>query len=417
MAEKNPLTEYTRILNASRRSFLRAASTTALGGALGYSVSGSGLIPPAFAQGKEEEKEAKGPAQFVMRKNLDALIKHSGKTYETKREYIGTSVVTSNDIFFVRANLPEPQESIVANPDAWEVSVEGVKKPGKITVGDLKKLGVETVATVLQCSGNGRAYFSHKASGSQWQIGAAGCAIWSGVPLKTVVEAMGGAADGVEFVTGTGGEELPKEIKAGDVIVERSVPISALDNALLAWEMNGAPVPLAHGGPLRIIHPGYYGVNNVKYLTKVALTEKETDAKIQTSGYRIRPVGEKGKPDQPSMWEMNVKSFVTHPSAEATAGKVQITGVAFSGGKSVTKVEVSTDGGKSWKEAKFVGPDLGKFAWRPFVLETELSAGKYTIVSRATDESGATQPEDYPPNERGYGHNGWKLPGVEVSVS
>lgn len=414
MAEKNLSTDGKNILNASRRGFLRATSTAALGGALGYSMSGGGLIPAAFAQKKEKEQ---GAAAFVERKNLDALIKHSGKTFETKRDFIGTGVVTSNDIFFVRANLPEPSGSIVAKPDAWEVSIEGVKNPGKMTVGDLKKLGVATVVTVLQCSGNGRAFFKHKASGSQWSVGAAGCAFWSGVPLKTVVEAMGGVADGAKFITGTGGESLPDGIDPKTVVVERSVPISALDNAILAWEMNGAPLPLAHGGPLRLVHPGYYGVNNVKYLKTLALTEKESAAKIQVSGYRVRPVGEKGSADQPSMWEMNVKSFVTHPTTTASAGKLQITGVAFGGTREVSKVEVSTDGGKSWKEAAFVGPDLGQFAWRPFVLEAELPAGKHTIVSRATDSAGDTQPEDFPPNERGYGHNGWKDHAVEVSVS
>jgi hypothetical protein len=118
MAEKNLLTDGINILNASRRNFLRAASTTALGGALGYSVSSGGPIPAAFAQKSEKEKEEKGPAPFIERKNLDALIKHSGRTYETERDFIGTGVVTSNDIFFVRANLPEPPASIVAKPDA-----------------------------------------------------------------------------------------------------------------------------------------------------------------------------------------------------------------------------------------------------------------------------------------------------------
>jgi hypothetical protein len=131
----------------------------------------------------------------------------------------------------------------------------------------------------------------------------------------------------------------------------------------------------------------------------------------------MRPVGVKGAPDQPSMWEMNIKSFITGPTETASAGKLQITGVAFGGVKAVSKVEVSTDGGKSWTEAAFIGPDLGRFAWRPFVLEAELPAGKYTIASRATDADGNTQPEDVEPNERGYAHNGWKDPAVDVTVS
>jgi DMSO/TMAO reductase YedYZ molybdopterin-dependent catalytic subunit len=414
MTKKMMLTETLGQTSANRRGFLRIAGATAFGGALGATLpfdgrSGMQPVSTALAQGDSNE--------FLARKNLDALIKHSGKTYETKRDFIGTSVVTSNAIFFVRANLPEPDSSIVADADAWEVSIEGVKNPATLTLADLKKMGVATAASVLQCSGNGRGFFSHEAAGSQWTVGAAGCAIWSGVPLKAVVDALGGAADGVQFITGTGGEALPEGLDPKQAIVERSVPIDAMDNALLAWEMNGEPLPLAHGGPLRIIHPGYYGVNNVKYLKTLALTEAESDANIMTSGYRLRPVDVKGAPDQPSMWKMDVKSWVTNPAGEVPAGKVQITGVAFSGNGPVTKVEVSVDGGQSWSEAEMVGPDLGEFAWRPFVLETELAAGSHMITSRATDSGGDTQPEDFPPNHRGYAHNGWKAHTIDITAA
>jgi DMSO/TMAO reductase YedYZ molybdopterin-dependent catalytic subunit len=270
---------------------------------------------------------------------------------------------------------------------------------------------------VLQCSGNGRGFFTHKASGSPWQVGAAGNVFWSGVPLRAVASAMGGVAGGAKFITGTGGETIPAGIDPKKVMVERSVPISNLDTALLAWELNGAPVPLAHGGPLRLIVPGYYGVNNIKYIKKLAFTEKETDANIQTSGYRVRPVGQKGAATQPSMWEMTVKSWVTNPLKETEKGPVQIYGVAFAGVNPVTRVDVSTDGGKTWKQAKFVGPDLGKYAWRTFVLSADLKPGTHTIASRATDAKGKTQPEKFIENERGYAHNGWAAHAVKVTVA
>jgi DMSO/TMAO reductase YedYZ molybdopterin-dependent catalytic subunit len=180
--------------------------------------------------------------------------------------------------------------------------------------------------------------------------------------------------------------------------------------------MNGSPVPMAHGGPLRLVLPGYYGVNNVKYLKKLAFTEKETDVNIQRTGYRMRPVGQKGAPNQPSMWQMAVKSWVTNPLKETTKGPVQIYGVAFGGADAVKRVDVSTDGGKTWKQAKFVGPDLGKYAWRTFVLSADLKPGTYTIASRATDTKGKTQPEKFVENERGYGHNGWAAHAVKVTV-
>jgi len=111
------------------------------------------------------------------------------------------------------------------------------------------------VATVLQCSGNGRGFFPHKPSGTPWTVGAAGCVVWSGVPVRTVVEALGGVNGGMLYMTGTGGEVLPAGIDPKSVVVERSLPIKALGDALLAWEMNGAPISLAHGGPLRLIVP------------------------------------------------------------------------------------------------------------------------------------------------------------------
>ena len=374
-------------------------------------VSVLGFTPLAKAE------EPKSLPDFAAWKERNALIIHSANTMETERGAIGSGVVTPSDRLFVRNNLPAPPEEITADPDAWEVRIEGVKNPKTLTVGELKQMGITTVASVLQCSGNGRAFFPHGASGTQWSVGAAGCVLWTGVPLKDVVEALGGPAEGARYITGTGGETLPDGLDPKTVIVERSVPTRAMDSALLAWEMNDEPLPVTHGGPLRMVVPGYYGVNNVKYVKNVAFTESQTDAKIQASGYRIRDVGVSGAPDQPSMWEMNVKSWVTAPLERGRKGRNMIYGVAFGGTVALDKVEVSVDGGESWKQARFLGPDLGPYAWRPFVLAADLDAGEHRIVSRATDAEGNTQPEGRTDNERGYGHNGWKDHGVTVAVS
>jgi sulfite oxidase len=227
---------------------------------------------------------------------------------------------------------------------------------------------------------------------------------------------MGGSLGDLPYITSTGGEELPAGLDPKSLVVERSVPLRALDQAILAWELNGEPLPLAHGGPLRLVVPGYYGVNNVKYVKQVAFTAEQTDAKIQASGYRIRPVGQGGAPDQPSMWEMNVKSWITQPLEQAKAGRVRIQGVAFGGAKEVKSVEVSLDGGKSWQAAPFVGPSLGPYAWRPFVLIVDLKPGDYRLVSRASDVEGNAQPEEELVNERGYGHNGWRDHGVSIAI-
>ena len=166
-----------------------------------------------------------------------------------------------------------------------------------------------------------------------------------------------------------------------------------------------------------MVTPGYFGINNVKHLGRVAFTEKESSVKYMKSSYRISPIGKKGS-QYPSCWEMPVKSWITRPTDETgtvKAGKVQIVGVAMGGTKKAKNVKVSVDGGNSWKKAKFIGPDLGKFAWRQFALETTLSAGTYTLSSKASNGSD-TQPELRMENRRGYAHNGWKDHSVKISV-
>ncbi|WP_245944024.1 sulfite oxidase [Acuticoccus kandeliae] len=372
----------------------------------------AGVLPSvALAQDKSQLPE------YVAWKNPDAVIVHSEQTIETTREAIGASSITPTNILYVRNNLPAPGGDIAADPDAWEIAFSGVGQERSMTLGELKGFGVETVACVLQCSGNGRAFFTHEASGTKWSVGAAGNVFWTGVPLKAVVAALGGPASGAVYLTATGGEELPAGLDPLSLMVERSVPIEALENALIAYEINGEALPVAHGGPARLVVPGYFGVNNVKYVKAITLSPDESQAKIQQSGYRVRPVGESGGPSQPSMWQMPVKSWITSPLESASSGRVVIEGVAFGGDSEVTGVEVSTDGGANWEKAAFTGPDLGPYAWRPFALITDLAAGTHELVSRATNAAGDAQPEDFPENERGYGNNGWRAHGVSVTLA
>jgi sulfite dehydrogenase len=353
-------------------------------------------------------------------KNSDQLMVHSATTIETKRSAFGTSVITPTDQLYIRNNLPAPGLDILNNRETWSVSIEGVKHPRSFTLAELKTLGIETTAMVLQCSGNGRGFFPSKPSGTPWQVGAAGCVVWSGVPVRWVAEALGGLADGAKFMTGTGGEKLPDGLDPKSIVVERSVPASAMADALLAWEMNGVPIPLAHGGPLRLIVPGFTGVNSIKYIKRLAFTEQETDARIMSHGYRIGPPGSKGDPSQPSVQEMSVKSWINSPHADVgpvKAGVVQIHGVAFGGLHAVNKVEVSIDGGKTWGPARFIGPDLGKYAWKQFVFTAKLPPGEFTLASRATDTAGQTQPEHRFENAGGYNNTSWADHAVKVTVA
>jgi DMSO/TMAO reductase YedYZ molybdopterin-dependent catalytic subunit len=382
-------------------------------------LAGVGLA--TWTQGAVAQAAAPKPLPaFVSWKDASALIVHSSSTLETKRSAFGTSVITPSEQLFIRNNLNAPDASILDNRDAWTVSFDGVKSPRELSVAELKTLGIETVAMVLQCSGNGRGFFPHKPSGTPWTVGAAGCVVWSGVPLKSVVQALGGLVDGARYITGTGGEKIPDGVDPNSVKVERSVPIAALEDALLAWELNGAPLSLAHGGPLRLIVPGYTGVNNIKYVKTVAFTPKETTAGIMANRYRVSPVGTKGSSEHESVLGMNVKSWINGPLPEqgtVKAGRVQIHGVAFGGIEALRGVEVSIDGGKTWQAARLVGPDLGKYAWRQFVFSADLKPGTYTLASRATDAKGTAQPQQRVENQDGYNNNSWLDHAVQVTVA
>lgn len=404
-------------INFSRRNLL-----TTTGGAIGLASVGAlgALTPVAKALAETKKETVKSLPDYAHWKNADSLIIHSANTMETKRSAFGSGIITPLDRLFVRNNVNPPSEDIVADPDVWELKVDGVKKPTTLSVAELKTLGMSSVAMVLQCSGNGRVYFPSKPSGTQWSVGAAGCVVFTGVPVKDVIEHLGGMDTAAKYMTGTGGEPIPEGIDPKVVQVERSVPLDAIENALLAWEINGEPIPLAHGGPLRMVVPGYTGVNNIKYINHLAFTKEQSAANIQQSGYRLAPLGEKGNPTHDSVWEMPVKSWVTYPGEpdqKIKAGKIQIQGLAMGGTSDVTGIEVSTDGGKNWQKAKFIGPDLGPFAWRQFVFSADLPAGKYEIASRATNKAGDTQPQERLENNRGYVNNSWEDHMLTITVA
>ncbi|WP_041675305.1 SorT family sulfite dehydrogenase catalytic subunit [Ramlibacter tataouinensis] len=401
--------------HTSRRRLLSGGATAlaALGLGRAQAQTASAPTPAAAAP-------ARSLPPYVDWKDAEQMIVHTGTTIETRRSAFGTSIITPAERLYIRNNLPAPEVGIVADPDAWAMAVEGVQQPRYLTVRELKALGIETVATVLQCSGNGRGYFAGKPSGTKWTVGAAGCVLWSGVPVRNVVAALGGLAGGARFMTGTGGEKLPEGLDPRSVMVERSVPLKAMQDALLAWEMNGEPLHHAHGGPLRLVVPGYSGVNNIKYIKRLAFTAAESDAAIQKTGYRMSPPGTKGDPSHPSVWEMDVKSWINGPAPETgplRAGWVQVHGVAMGGTRPLRRVDVSIDGGQTWREARLVGPDLGRFAWRQFVLPVQLPPGQHVLASRAQDTQFNWQVETSPENAGGYLNSGWRSHALPITVA
>jgi DMSO/TMAO reductase YedYZ molybdopterin-dependent catalytic subunit/cytochrome c553 len=399
----------------SRRFVLKsvAAGVAAAGHTLSFS-SASRSMPVSKAEGA-----------FIIHNDLPWAL-------ETRRSQFGFGPITPASHLFVRNNLPAPPASVTDQGDAWSFDVSGCAQEGSLTLADLKRMKSRTVATVLQCSGNGRDFFPHDPSGSQWGVGAAGCVLWTGVLVADIFEPLGGVKSGLSYLTATGGEELPDGVDQDSVVVERSVPIEkGLKDCLLVWEMNGAPLPVIHGGPVRLIVPGYFGVNNVKWVRRLAATATESGAKIQQSGYRMRAEGLAGGPEQPSMWRMPVKSWLNGPGADdvpVLAGLNTLYGVAFSGERGVEAVEFSADDGATWQQAEWVGPDLGPNAWRTFQFAANIPVGEHRFVTRATDTQGDQQPKLAVHNHRGYGHTGWQdhalrvhavaeLPQAEIKVS
>ena len=236
-----------------------------------------------------------------------------------------------------------------------------------------------------------------------------------------MVAALGGLAGGARFMTGTGGEKLPDGLDPKSVMVERSVPLKAMEDALLAWEMNGEPLPHAHGGPLRLIVPGYSGVNNIKYIKRLAFTAEETDAAIQKTGYRMSPPGQKGDPSHPAVWEMDAKSWINGPAPEAgpvKAGWVQIHGVAMGGMQ-----RRAARGSVRRRRPDLARGAAGRPGPGPLRLAPVRAAGASwsratTCWLRARRTSQFNwQVETTPDNAGGYLNSGWRSHALPVTVA
>jgi hypothetical protein len=254
------------------------------------------------------------------------------------------------------------------------------------------------MSMVLQCAGNGRRFFEHESEGPDWGIGAVGCVNWTGVSMKRVVAALGGIDRQARYATATGGEPLnPLLDKIFSMRVERSIP-------------------LRHGGPLRLIVPGYFGVNQIKYLRTLAFTSDQSDADIMRNQYRYRPVGEAAEPTQQTTWAMSAKSWIWPVGTSALHRSTTLRGVAFGGLEPIAQVEITWDDGSHWRQVAFSDTDMGPYAWRHFEFQLDLAPGMYRVASRATDTAGRQQAEWRTPNAGGYGNASWRDHAVQVSV-
>ncbi|QQS13356.1 MAG: sulfite oxidase [Rhodospirillales bacterium] len=404
----------------SRRGFLKGAGLATMGAAVGASLPFAGgmpggLVPAALAQAPAE----KGPKILKMdgKANL-VVLGDKPLVAETPAELLDDDV-TPTEKFFIRNNGLTPEaSSMPSDPKAWKVKIDGeVNTPLEIALGDLMtKYQAVTLKLMLECGGNGRSFFSPEARGNQWTNGGAGCAEWTGVRLSDLLKAAGLKPGAV--YTGHYGADVHLSGDASKPSISRGVRIAkAMDeHTLVAFKMNGKDIPAIHGGPVRLIVPGWAGSASHKWLTRIWIRDKEHDGpgmggfSYRTAKTPIVP-GSKGDPKDTAILEsMPVRSIVTFPAHGARLAKgtrkIDLRGHAWAGDNAVQSVDVSIDYGVTWKKAEVKAP-ANKFAWQRFTASVDLpGAGYYEVWCKATDTKGVTQPflaGNW--NPQGYGGN------------
>jgi DMSO/TMAO reductase YedYZ molybdopterin-dependent catalytic subunit len=333
------------------------------------------------------------------------------------------SLYTGNAVFFVRYHLP-----VIPRVDTtgWRLQVGGpsAQRSLALSLPELKSSFPHvSLAAVNQCSGNRRGLFSPRVPGVQWGNGAMGNALWTGVRLRDVLYKAGVAADALEVVFN--GADSPVLPATPDFV--KSLPIDrALDeNTLIAFEMNGQPLPHWNGAPARLVVPGWTGTYWMKHLTDIRIQPTAFEGfwmksayRIPTSAFPTARFASQETPEATPITEMLVNSLIVSPAPAARLRRgepAQLAGKAWDAGSGIAAVEVSVDGRQSWREAT-LGRDLGRFAWREFRLPLDTSkGGPLEIAVRARSRNGATQPEKLTFNAAGYHDNRVQTLRVEVS--
>lgn len=338
----------------------------------------------------------------------------------TPDSLLRASRITPKETLFVRNNymLDGYMNLDPKSLKGWKIDISGhIGQPKTFLATELKGLPHVEREMVIQCSGNGRSLFSKHATttGTQWGRGAVGNVRFAGVPLTTIFKHLGiEPSEQAKFLTAEG---IDTPDKPGNPDFEHSIPLSvALDRSLLATHMNGEPIPAVHGGPVRLITPGYYATMNVKWVNRLRLESKETGNVFQLPKYRTpkQPI-EPGGPFEYTFensdpnWDMRIKSRLLSPSdgSRVAIGMVEVTGVAWNDGNTpLVAVEVSTNQGKTWRRAKLT-PSESPWAWHDWSAQVRLKKGTRSVWCRAIDALGHTQPVDGSIywNERGYTWN------------
>ncbi len=421
--ERADAVAFARRTDVSRRGFLGGAGLAAMGAAVGGPIvfgdsMPGGLIPAAFAQeAKKEAPAAKGPQllQFPGKDGNLVLLGDKPLVAETP-EHLLDDETTPTSRFYIRNNGQIPEAT--KEPDKWKLVVDGeVNKKLELTLGELKsRFKPVTQRMVLECGGNGRSFFTPQARGNQWTNGGAGCAEWTGVRVADVLRAAGLKPSAV--FSGHYGADPHLSGDPSKSALSRGVPIKKLmdENNLIVWAMNGKPLELIHGFPLRLVIGGWPGSVSSKWLTRIWVRDKVHDGQgMGGTSYRvaINPMVPGGKADPSNFKDlesMPVRSIITNPAngTKLAAGsrELKLRGAAWAGDNTVKAVDVSINFGASWQRAS-LGRPKNRYDWQRWTATLKLPRdGYYEIWARATDSRGMMQPHiagDW--NPQGYGAN------------
>jgi DMSO/TMAO reductase YedYZ molybdopterin-dependent catalytic subunit len=322
--------------------------------------------------------------------------------------------ITPVDRFFIRCHTYFPER---ANLSDWRLKIDGVvNQPLTLTMDDLKKLPRVELVGVLECAGNGRSFYQPRLAGTQWAFGSVGNGRWAGVRFRDVLQKAGLKESAKEILLDGSDSPLGTMPK-----FQRTLTVQkALDpDTLLAYEMNGQPLPDEHGFPLRVIASGWAGDSWVKWLRNIEVLDHEFEGFWMKTAYRhpahhVEPGAAVDASELVPVTDLNIKSVIATPSNWVKPGRVRVSGTAWSNGSPVTKVDVSVDGGNIWKPAK-LGKDQSRYAWRLWELDWQAPTGKHTLIARATNAAGQTQPLREEWNPSGYLWNVAQPVEVEVS--
>ncbi len=400
-----------------RRSFVR-------GVAGGVALAGSQLLLPRALLGAGLPSGTLESEELFALPGKQPLIKRSFRppNFETPVHQF-TDVLTPNDRFFVRWHLASIPE---IDPQTWRLSVGGdaASAPFEITLGQLQRdfEQVEVVA-VCQCSGNRRGLSDPHVFGVQWAYGAMGNARWKGVRLKDVLAKAGLAKDAVEI--GFNGADSGALEATPDF--QKSIPVwKALEEStIIAWEMNGEPLPHWNGAPARIVVPGWTATYWMKQVVSIQALKQPLANFWMAKAYRI-PKGKFATVDRfttqetaenTPITEIVVNSLITNVTdgQKVKAGAPMVVkGMAWDAGYGIRTVDVTVDGGRTWQPAE-LGPDPGRYSFRPWQFVFKPSRGRYTVSARATNALGSTQVDQLIFNPPGYNNNVVQRLGVEAA--